>query len=238
MEDHILEVHVQPNHDLTFKCEDCCYIAKDKVSFGVHYKSYHGSKSKKGNISNNPELRQLKSAYSRLNTLYKDTLEEIGKLKAEHKIKVMQSDEEHARLLAENIALKEKNETLYKLGKSYLDMHENHASMDTSAKKVSFQGTADTMDTPNPNVEGIEIVNSGENWSSNNLRGFKLKNQKRNADLSEVNSRETPTVTENNRNSNNSTGSNLLTELVKLNLKDIVITMLTQANATTKPELD
>jgi len=94
------------------------------------------------------------------------------------------------------------------------------------------------MDTPNPNVEGIEIVNSGENWSSNNLRGFKLKNQKRNADLSEVNSRETPTVTENNRNSNNSTGSNLLTELVKLNLKDIVITMLTQANATTKPELD
>ena len=44
MEDHILEVHVEPINDL-YHCDECMYCSKDKSKFSRHYKSKHGSNS-------------------------------------------------------------------------------------------------------------------------------------------------------------------------------------------------
>ena len=117
-------------------------------------------------------MRLLKRNFQRLDTMYKESQEEIIKIKAEHNQSLTKASEEYARLVNENEALKDKNETLYKLSKSYLERQN-----DTQNSQVLNPNNSD----PPPSVQSditeiIEEENTqNKDWSTNILRGFKKK---------------------------------------------------------------
>ena len=57
--------------------------------------------------------------------MYKEALEEAVKMKSEYQLKLIEADNENAKIKSENIALNEKVEVLFKLGKSYLERFES-----------------------------------------------------------------------------------------------------------------
>ena len=172
MEDHILEVHAKPDSNEMYCCDECTFKTQDKSCFGAHFKSNHGSKSKsrernlekEANLET--ELRQLKNNLGRLEAMYNEALEENSNIKSEYEAKLMTANDNLAIAKAENEALTEKVDILFKLGRSYLDKHKTEDN------------------NPNKTEEIIEIndeqtdvsIENLENWTRKKLRGFKRSN--------------------------------------------------------------
>ena len=176
MEDHILEKHAEPDVNGMYTCDDCTFQSREKSGFGEHFKVNHGSKSKlklnkpsEKEIRLENELRQLKNNLGRLETMYNEALEENNNIKSEYEAKLMLANDNLTSLKAENEALEEKVDVLFKLGRSYLN-----------------QGTKTTNDNQknNSSDEIIEIdgeqtdvcIESLESWTTKKLRGFKRVN--------------------------------------------------------------
>ena len=47
LEDHILENHAVPDADNLFRCDDCPFVSSSKANYGIHFKQFHGSRSKR-----------------------------------------------------------------------------------------------------------------------------------------------------------------------------------------------
>ena len=189
MEDHILDLHAQPDSDQVYKCDDCSFQSANKTSFGKHYKSYHGSKSKQKNPSspanNNDddkqkleaELRQLRNNFERLEGMYHESLEEVNQVKSEYEAKLIRANDNHARMMSENEVLKEKVDVLFKLGRSYLNRENKNMEKETETE-VNAEAEDDVQVVEEEREENVENL---QTWTKNKLRGFKRTNPATNA---------------------------------------------------------
>ena len=130
------------------------------------------------------QIKQLRSSFKRLETLYHEALDTNTKLKADQEVKEIKSTEDYTRIVKQNEVLKEKVEVLFKLGKSYL---ETNNTCGTCSKTVEESSVA-TDRCPQENLSTSVEVNSSlnvlddetnnheETWRINKLRGFEKKN--------------------------------------------------------------
>ena len=191
MEDHILEKHAHPDENGMYKCNECAFQSGDKYRFGEHHKTTHGSQSVKpnSNIGNKSfeeterlknELRQLKNNMGRLETIYHEALEETNNIKSEYEAKLIKANDELSVVKAENEALKEKVDILFKLGRSYLDK--------TKQKEKDETQTNDTKEVIDIECDGEQTdvnLESLEVWATKKLRGFKRVNPAVTAELTD-----------------------------------------------------
>ena len=131
------------------------------------------------------ELRLLKNNFERLQTLYQESLEENDKIKSEHEVQTIKANEEYARIIAQNEALQEKNETLYKLVKCYLEKNNDNRDDNEHRNQDSQE------------VQVVENNSEAGSWSQNKLRGFKkktvpFKNTARETEIPENSCRDRP----------------------------------------------
>ena len=184
MEDHILDLHAQPDSDKVYRCDDCNFNSANKTSFGKHYKSSHGSKSKQKNHSgpayNNDddgkqkveaELRQLRNNFERLEGMYHESLEEVNQVKSEYEAKLIRANDNQTRMMSENEVLKEKIDVLFKLGRSYLNRENRNMEKETVTEANAEED--DEIQVIEENVENVENLQA---WTTNKLRGFKRVN--------------------------------------------------------------
>ena len=91
MVDHILDRHAVPDNGRLFTCDDCSYQCESKEDFGKHYKDQHRTISEpepetEETSKLKEELRQLKNNFERLETVFRDTLEEADQVKSDSKL--------------------------------------------------------------------------------------------------------------------------------------------------------
>ena len=166
---HILLTHTKPNANGFFVCEDCEYQTNTKENYGNHYKNYH-NRCEKIELSsvNDDELKEIKINYERLEKLYHSVLENADKTKAEHELKILQMNDDHARILKQNEVLQERIEIVYKLGKSYL---ERSCNLCNNTDRCREEGS--NVNEAHKKAEQIEVETTNKGWKSNTLRGFK-----------------------------------------------------------------
>ena len=185
MEDHILDMHAKPDSNNLFKCADCAFWSENKKDFGKHYKHNHGSLSAKTNPDEinhlKEELRQTKSNFNRLESVYNEVLKDAEEAKSEFEVKIMNFNDNLTRISRENEALKERNEILYKLGKGYLEATQNQTNSTSMEQSTSIPVNKTVINgASNSNDEDIEVVDcdppTNNPWTSHRLRGFKRTN--------------------------------------------------------------
>ena len=177
MEDHILEKHGQPDNNGWYKCDDCTFQSREKSDFGEHFKTNHGSNSK--SISNKTsekeirleiELRQLKNNLGRLEAIYHEALEENNNIKSEYEAKLMTVQDDLTTTKAQNEALEEKVDILFKLGRSYLEQGKTTTIKDNTKDKNIDEIIEIDNEQTDVSIESLE------SWTTKKLRGFKRVN--------------------------------------------------------------
>ena len=103
-----------------------------------------------------------------LETLYQEVLDENNKMTAEHEVKINKLDDEYRRVLAQNEILKERNDVLYKLGKSYIEG--KNTGIDCNRTTVDLTSEEVELTAPDPPTNTAECA-----WSTDKLRGFKRR---------------------------------------------------------------
>ena len=180
MVDHVLEKHAETEDDGFFSCDDCTFKTKDKNEYGKHFKDKHRSNDESKQITQDDidpsnkeetedftkiktELRVLKSSFSRLESMYHESLDEVNKVKSEYESKIILANDNYRVVKTENEVLKERVDVLFKLGRSYLNNSKAEGPGKANDVKVKQTEKDDDIE---------EIVNL-ENWTKNKLRGFK-----------------------------------------------------------------
>ena len=178
MEDHILDKHITPEKDNMYHCDDCKFQCENKDEFGRHFKSTHSSTRKQENNSNDEhqeeqerlksELRQMKINFDRLENMYHEALDEVNKVKSDYESKLVIANDKYCDTKAENEALKEKVDILFKLGRSYIENNKLKETENVNAEKTK---TDDKVD--DDVIEVDETFEDLENWTKSKMRGFK-----------------------------------------------------------------
>ena len=188
MEDHILDKHAAPDIDNIYRCDDCTFESKDKNDFGNYYKDNHGHEATKLaqdkftiNDENKKlllELKEIKSNYERLESLYHDSLDEVNQVRADYEAKIIHLNENNEVLKTENNVLKEKVDILFKLGRSYI----NNATRSANKSVVEREESEKHSDAINDvdSIEVIEVIEGNttnteslKEWTKMKMRGFK-----------------------------------------------------------------
>ena len=101
--------------------------------------------------------------------MFKDTLDEGEKTKAEYQAKLLEATEEVRVLKSDNTALKERIDILYKLAKSYLDRFEPSTSDRTpeQEKKVVISDEVEVLEDSRSTTPSLNA------WTKSKVRGFK-----------------------------------------------------------------
>ena len=184
LEDHILDMHATPSEDNFYKCDDCPYKSVNKVNFGKHYKTLHGSGYRLRNKKTqhrDKEYKELKNNFERLNRLYQESLDSANKAKAEHEARIIKADDDYTRIASQNEALKEKVEVLFKLGRSIIDNRDtskennttaldNALHLDTSTLVATEKGTDVNRETFTDNTAK---ATKDDTWTREKLCGFR-----------------------------------------------------------------
>ena len=151
IEDHVIDAHIDPDETNNFQCFECKYSSKSKHTFKIHFQEKHGSKS--GNIASKL-LEKLKSVEDNLENKEKDLLQwtkkyedlvtelsktkkDINSMKVDYEIKLNEMNQKFSSAYADNVVLKERNDILFKMSKSYLDKFEKE--VDSSKKPTNNQ---------------------------------------------------------------------------------------------------
>ena len=177
MENHILDKHAQPDTEGEYKCDDCDFKTEDKQNFGKHYKDNHGSNSTKQKdtevIKIREEYRILKNNFDRLESMYRDALDELNTAKADYEARLQEATDMYRAEKSEKEVLEEKVDVLFKLGRSYINAKNNH---ETNGEK-SIQSSETNNDDI---IEIVEVHEKDEvneedlvGWTKNKMRGFK-----------------------------------------------------------------
>jgi hypothetical protein len=106
----------------------------------------------------------MKSNFSRLETMYHQSLDEVNKVKSEYEAKIIIANDNFRVVKAENEVLKERVDVLFKLGRSYL----NSSKPKETDKTEDIEVVEDTED----DSEEDDTENLSD-WTKNKLRGFK-----------------------------------------------------------------
>ena len=182
MEDHILEKHALPDTYSKFSCDDCTFETEDKASFGKHYKEKHGyqatkigqdakSSDHKINEKLRRDLKELKNNFERLESMYHDSLEDVNQVRSEYQAKITLANDNFTVAKAENEALKEKIDVLFKLGRSYINCAKKSANESNEQKEKT--NDAENIEVIEDNDDNIEDLQA---WTQNKMRGFKRVN--------------------------------------------------------------
>ena len=169
MENHVLLNHVQPINGV-FYCEECTYTTNNKTHYVSHYKKKHGTASKSipsklisrlvsvedDLKKKNDELKQIKREFDTLNNKLSIKTKEVDKSKAEYESKIAIVNQKYADAVSENVILKERNDTLYRLSKGYLDAYGPNHTADSQSNRISTPSIRVTTD-PNEIVSVTEV---------------------------------------------------------------------------------
>ena len=110
---------------------------------------------------------------SRLELLYNDSLDEVGKLKSEYEAKLIEANDKFRNTKVENEQLKEKVDVLFKLGRSYLNRKENREHEARKEPEEEIETVSiEVVTVEEDNVEDV-IDEDLQSWTKNKLRGFK-----------------------------------------------------------------
>ena len=93
---------VQRTKDISQKCEGQCEDVK-----GL-----------------NEELKSYKNNFQRLETLLKESIEEQSQIRSQNEARIITANDRIEELKAENVELKDKNDILYQLGRSYIERND------------------------------------------------------------------------------------------------------------------
>ena len=114
---------------------------------------------------------------SRLELLYNDSLDEVGKLKSEYEAKLIEANDKFRNTKVENEQLKEKVDVLFKLGRSYLNRKESREHGAMKEPPSNHEDEIETISIEDVTVEeaSVEEVTDEDlqSWTKNKLRGFK-----------------------------------------------------------------
>ena len=80
----------------------------------------------------------MKSNFSRLETMYHQSLDEVNKVKSEYEAKIIIANDNYRVVKTENEVLKERVDVLFKLGRSYLN--------NTKSKETDKEEEIETID--------------------------------------------------------------------------------------------
>ena len=193
MENHILEKHCTPDENNQFSCDECNDRFESKDNLIRHYRSTHKEEQSDQvdraptEVSNdgvntteerrlNEELRTLKNNFQRLEQLFKSSVEEVEKVKSDYEAKITEANDKYRMVKAENEALKEKVDVLFKLGRSYINRNEtDNLEKPGTEKKTKEDTNVNRKGTENDDIEIVEEVSNEDlvTWTQNKLRGFK-----------------------------------------------------------------
>ena len=186
MEDHILEKNAEPDKDKHYNCpdkdkhyncEDCTFKALDKEAFVTHFKENHSARNKKDieieeekeEVSSlKSELKLMKSNFERLESMYHEALNVVESVKSEYEAKIILAHDNFRTVKAENEALKEKVDILFKLGRSYI----NNKTREWEKVVQSNTGNHDEIEVLEV-VEETEDMENLHTWTQNKMRGFR-----------------------------------------------------------------
>ena len=183
MENHVIEKHFSPDENGLFSCDECAHKCSTRKELREHYIAEHGLTGDKDDStaqeqrSLEEELRLLKNNFQRLELLFKESSEELKKVKIEYEDKLTEANDKYRSVKAENEELKEKVDVLFKLGRSYINRKEKNT--DESVKNEDkVTGNIEsvetiTIDKDDNNSENIEDL---QEWTKHKMRGFKRSN--------------------------------------------------------------
>ena len=110
MEDHLLEKHPRTENDNNnFKCGDCAYTTMTNEELGRHVKETHNKRTQAQNSDNHDtievvneeeeesraksDLKVLRSNFERLEVMYRESLDEVNKVRSEYEAKLMEAND-------------------------------------------------------------------------------------------------------------------------------------------------
>ena len=182
MQNHIIEKHYHTDENNQFTCDECVYKCDTRRQLKKHFEEHHGdicpvdnqNKPSNNEIKLKEELKLLKKSFQRLESMYQDAQEEANNVKSEYEAKIMEANDRVRTITAENEALKEKVDILFKLGRSYINQKENTSSNDH--KRVETDNKQ-ALNTSEEEIETVTIDDNGvedlQTWTQNKMRGFK-----------------------------------------------------------------
>ena len=189
MENHILEKHFNPDENNKFSCDECSYTCDNREQLRKHFEEKHpedpshniedelvNNRSPEEESNLKEELRLVKNNFQRLEVLFQDSLEEVGKVRGEYEAKLIEANDRFRAVKAENEELKEKVDILFKLGRSYINRKETNGT-----EEKEEEGKSDTnRKSPGTDADDIETITIEEvteedlkTWTKNKMRGFR-----------------------------------------------------------------
>ena len=181
MENHVIEKHFSPDENGQFQCDECEHKCNTRKELKEHYQAEHGltgDKYEDDNSAQNQrnleeELRLLKNHFQRLESLFKETSEELEKVKTDYEAKLTEANDKFRTVKAENEELKEKVDVLFKLGRSYINRKEKNTDeimkeQHKSADKIECVETV--------LIDQEDDISDLQEWTKHKLRGFKRSN--------------------------------------------------------------
>ena len=129
----------------------CDTHKEEEANINADVDQIHDSDAEKDQLKN--EIKRLQNNFQRLEGLFKDSLDEAEKNKAEYEDKIVSLSENLRVTKAENIELKERIDVLFKLGRSYLNRVEE------AEKAINVSRPNETHDNTDTNNHDIQVIN-------------------------------------------------------------------------------
>ena len=177
MENHVLEEHFSPDENGQYQCNECNFNCKTKEELRDHMrKDLHQNTTIDGDQTEEHEklkedLRLLKSNFKRLESMFKESDQELKKVKIEYEAKLNEANEKYRAAKAENEELKEKVDVLFKLGRSYINRSEK------SKEEEAIQNHENNIETVTIDQDDRnESLEELQTWTRQKHRGFRRSN--------------------------------------------------------------
>ena len=104
--------------------------------------------------------------------MYHESLEEVNNVRSEYEAKIILANDNYVVAKAENEALKEKVDVLFKLGRSYINNTKKNQN-EAIESKDKADGTEEAIEIVEEEPDNLESLQA---WTRNKLRGFKRIN--------------------------------------------------------------
>ena len=144
MQNHILEKHFSPDENNMFSCDECTYKCENREQLRKHFGEQHQengivepsdtSRDTANESKLKEEIRLLTNNFQRLESMFQDSLEEVGQVRSEYEAKLIEANDRFRVVKAENEELKEKVDVLFKLGRSYINRKESSVNTEKREK--------------------------------------------------------------------------------------------------------
>ena len=119
----------------------------------------------------NNELKEIKNNYERLESMYHDSLEDVNNVRSEYEAKLILACDNFVTVKAENEALKERVDVLFKLGRSYINSTKKNNAREN--ERIEAEDTTNSVEENQIVEEDVDNIETLQAWTKNKMRGFK-----------------------------------------------------------------